>query len=179
MMNYGKDKELAIIPTVYIKKQKELNLSDAELLALIKLMAIDEESGNLLNFLNEYSISREVLSGLDQKGIISLVKSQGKLQVVLNEMQVKAESEIAQVLVSSEMIDRINFLLNRQLRENELEKIKTWIELEYSMNEIESAITKSILNNVDNFNYIEKVLFNNQGSTKPKSINIERNFELY
>ncbi len=184
MQIYSEQLNAAIIPRDILINQEKIGLTNDELVGLIKLLTIKDEEDNLLNYLNKHNINREIISSLEKKQIIELRNQNGKIEVkyiYLNspyEKQVE-QQETNQVLINREMIDRLNFLLNRQLKSHELEKIKSWLNLEYSMQEIEEAINKSILNGADNFNYIEKVLFNNYGSKQQKNIKIERNFELY
>ncbi len=182
MKIYSEQLDVAVIPKELLVNQAALGLSNDEVVALLKILVIKDENNNLINFLNEQSISREVLTSLETKGIIKLRNISGRVDLeycgLSQTKQVKVEGE-SNILVSKEMIDRVNFLLNRSLKSHELEKIKSWLSLEYSFNEIEEAINKSVLNDADNFNYIEKVLFNNYGSRQQSRIKIERNFELY
>ncbi len=182
MKTYSEQLNVAVIPKNLLVHQEAYGLSNDEIVALLKILVIKDENNNIINFLNEQHISREVLTNLERKEIIKLRNISGRVEIEYcglsetEKVQVKEESN---TLVSKEMIDRINFLLNRSLKSHELEKIKSWLNLEYSFSEIEEAINKSILNDADNFNYIEKVLFNNYGSRQQNRIKIERNFELY
>lgn len=184
MQTYTEQLNVAVIPKDILINQEKYDLSDEELLGLIKILSIKDENDNLLAFLNLHNIKRETITNLEKKGIIQLKNKMGKIEIVYQTPVEKSnlipnETKTNKVMISKEMIERINFLLNRKLKSHELEKIKSWLNLEYSFQEIEEAINKSILNDADNFNYIEKVLFNNYGSKQQTRIKIERNFELY
>ena len=47
------------------------------------------------------------------------------------------------------------------------------------MENVEIAIQKSVINGVDNFNYVEKVLKNEKSNDVPSNVKIERNVDIY
>ncbi len=178
MQTYQSKLGIAIFPIEIIEKQSQLKLSDEEVLALIKIVSIERNGLILSTFLKKYEISREVLNTLSKKNLIKLVEVSNNLEIEylgFNQEQVNN----FEVEINREMIDRLTFLLNRKLQVYELDKIKSWLKLEYKLSEIEEAISKAAIGGVDNFNYIEKVLFNNQDTHKQSKIKIERNFDLY
>ncbi len=94
-------------------------------------------------------VSLENLKKLEELNLISIDYNQ-------NLIDLKREEKL-----SSSDIDKIRVVLNREIKTYELEKIKKWF-LTYSIKEIEEAIYQTVLKGIDNFNYIEKVLFNDE-----------------
>lgn len=178
MQTYQAKMGIAVFPTEILENQVKFNLSDEETLTLIKLVSIDRSDLMLNVFLNKYAIKREVLNALSKKGLIKLVEIANGLEIDYIGFNNNQASD-SKVSINREMIDRLTFLLNRKLQVYELEKIKSWLKLDYKLSEIEEAISKAAIGGVDNFNYIEKVLFNNQDTKKQSKIKIERNFDLY
>ncbi len=178
MQTYQAKMGIAVFPTEILENQVKFNLSDEETLTLIKLVSIDRSDLMLNVFLNKYAIKREVLNGLSKKGLVKLVEIANGLEIDYIGFNNNQASD-SKVSINREMIDRLTFLLNRKLQVYELEKIKSWLKLDYKLSEIEEAISKAAIGGVDNFNYIEKVLFNNQDTKKQSKIKIERNFDLY
>ncbi len=180
MKNYQKAHNLGIVPLIYLQKQSELGLSDSELVAMLKLCTLSDESTEFSRFLTDVNITQEDLMALKNKQLIDIIKVNGKLKVEMKPVQEEVEqiSETSPIMLNREAVDRINFLLNRKLQMYELEKINRWLSLDYTIEQVELAISKSMINDVDNFNYIEKVLFNNEKKNQ-QNLNIERNFDLY
>ncbi len=175
MMTYQEKNNLAIFPLNVFEQQKKLQLSDSEVVVLIKLHTLVKSNEDITSFIKNENIDQDVIKSLEAKGLISFVR---KNQTLVCEINQVVSQDKNQDLLNREAIDRINFLLNRKLKMHELEKINSWLILDYTMEQIETAITKSMINNVSEFNYIEKVLFNSDVRTK-QNINIERNFDLY
>ncbi len=180
MKNYQNTHNLGIVPLIYLQKQAELKLSDSELVAIMKICTLIDEETEFSTFLTSANITQDDLMGLKNKELIDITKVNGKLKVELKpvEKEIEEISEILPNMLNREAVDRINFLLNRKLQMYELEKINRWLSLDYTIDQIELAISKSMINDVDNFNYIEKVLFNNEKKNQ-QNLNIERNFDLY
>lgn len=81
-----------------------------------------------------------------------------KLEIV-NVDYSKNMIELKQKSLSVKDVDKIRVILNRELKNYELEQVKNWYK-DYSIKEIEEAVYQTVLKGIDNFNYIEKVLFN-------------------
>ncbi len=175
MKTYQEQNNLAILPLVVFEQQKKLQLTDSEVVVLIKLHTLVKNDEDITSFIKNQNIDQNVIKSLEAKGLISFKRKNQTLICVIN---ASIDVDKKQELLNRDAIDRINFLLNRKLKMHELEKINNWLTLDYTMDQIETAITKSMINNVSEFNYIEKVLFNSDVRTK-QNINIERNFDLY
>ncbi len=175
MKTYQEQNNLAIFPLVVFEQQKKLQLTDSEVVVLIKLHTLVKNDEDITSFIKNQNLDQNVIKSLEAKGLISFKR---KNQTLICEINQAINSAKSQELLNRDAIDRINFLLNRKLKMHELEKINSWLILDYTIEQIETAITKSMINNVSEFNYIEKVLFNSDVKTK-QNINIERNFDLY
>ncbi len=175
MKTYQEQNNLAILPLVVFEQQKKLQLTDSEVVVLIKLHTLVKNDEDITSFIKNQNLDQNVIKSLEAKGLISFKR---KNQTLICEINQVINPDKNQDLLNRDAIDRINFLLNRKLKMHELEKINSWLTLDYTIEQIETAITKSMINNVSEFNYIEKVLFNSDVKTK-QNINIERNFDLY
>ncbi len=175
MKNYQKRNNLAIIPLYYLENQQKLGLSADEVLTIIKIEINEDPVNDLNQFLSNQQISIQTVKNLQTKGILTVSQSENGISFEVKE--VKSDTKVSSQL-NRQSIDRISFLLNRKLQMHELEKINKWLTLDYTINQIETAISKSMINDVDNINYIEKVLFNGEGKQQ-QNLNIERNFDLY
>lgn len=141
----------------------------------------------LLTFLNTSSKIDEVYNFLKNKFDVKLVlKSLVKKKIITIDIEkniiekniklkVQDKNKEKNLLTAKE-VDEIRVLINREITVYELEKLREWIE-KYSYNIILDAFYKALRKDIDNFNYIEKILINNTvNNTKSK---INRNFELY
>ncbi len=175
MKTYQEQNNLAILPLIVFEQQKKLQLTDSEVVVLIKLHTLVKSDQDITSFIKNQNIDQNIIKSLEAKGLITFKRKNQSLICEINQI---VNPDKTQDVLNRETIDRINFLLNRKLKMHELEKINSWLTLNYTIEQIETAITKSMINNVSEFNYIEKVLFNSDVKTK-QNINIERNFDLY
>ncbi|MFV0288090.1 MAG: DnaD domain protein, partial [Mycoplasmatales bacterium] len=78
-------------------------------------------------------------------------------------------------------VDELRILLNREIKNYELELLQQWIN-HYSIKQIKEAIYKAMLKNIDNFKYIEKILQNNENeiNNPPNKVkNYSRKFDFF
>lgn len=183
------------VPKQLLKQQANLKISDAEMLVLIKLISGNNAELNFVELSKEWSISRDVLMSLSNKGLINVSEKMGQIVVDINPLFTRLNqgstqesnlgmtntqtSQVETEVLTSDKLDRISFLLNRRINNMELEKLKEWLNLGYTIPQIEVAIQKSTINQVDNFNYIEKVLLNSTERKEAKVSKIQRNIDLY
>lgn len=183
------------IPASLIKTN-ELNLSNDEIICILRIKTIGENDVDLINFLEKFPMEKINVESLIAKKLIKLneINSQIKINLLplyeslvghnqTPETNNSAISENQSALTISD-IDRIKFILNRNIKVHELEKLKFWIKAGYEIAEIENAIHKSLLKNIDSFNYIEAVLYNEpinkeiEQTNDSQSVVINRNWEL-
>lgn len=183
------------VPKQLLKQQANLKISDAEMLVLIKLLSGSNAELNFVELSKEWSISRDVLMSLSNNGLINVSEKMGQIIVDINPLFTRLNqgssqesnasmtntqtSQVETEILTSDKLDRISFLLNRRINNMELEKLKEWLNLGYTIAQIEVAIQKSTINQVDNFNYIEKVLLNSTERKEAKVSKIQRNIDLY
>ncbi len=127
-------------------KSKKINKSQLLLFYIIK----ENNPVSINDLIGEFKdlVSLENLSLLESVGLINI--DYQKNLINLNEKK-----------LNSSDIDKIRVVLNREIKTYELEKIKQWFE-KYSIEEIQEAVYQTVLKGIDNFNYIEKVLFNDE-----------------
>lgn len=172
------------IPAVLIKKQKALMINDEELLILIKLFSYNTQYITYNEVIRDFQISRQQLAKLNEKKIISFKEVAENICVDLETVHELLSSQEYNSIsttsgLSAVVLDRISFLLNRSVKPYELEAVKKWISAGHTLDNIETAIQKSIVNGVDNFNYVEKVLNDIENLDKIEQSSIERNVEFY
>ncbi len=132
--------------SLYLYKSKKINKSQLLLFYIIK----ENNPVSINDLIGEFKdlFSLENLSLLESVGLINI--DYQKNLINLNEKK-----------LNSSDIDKIRVVLNREIKTYELEKIKQWFE-KYSIEEIQEAVYQTVLKGIDNFNYIEKVLFNDE-----------------
>ena len=174
------------IPYVLIDKYKEFNLSETEVLTLMKIISFNEEDVDLAMLTQSMGISRSIIVNLESKGFISMKEDEKAIVVNCNNTYELIYGKTTQntgkqrvsTVVGRENIDRINILLGRAIKPHEIEIVNVWISDNYSLEEIELAIQKSVANDVDNFKYMEAILKNSK-KMSDSTFTIERNLELY
>jgi DNA replication protein len=174
------------IPTILLKEQKNLNLTNEEMLFLIKLLSYNTSNVSYVGFATDFEINREMVGNLKAKDFIKIKENKEGIYIDTTPIYEHLYNEnIQQVPVvptdglSADVLDRISFLLNRQVKSFELDKIREWINTGHKIEDIEIAIQKSVINNVDNFNYIDTVLQNGQTKNHENDVKVERNIEFY
>lgn len=176
MKEYQLFRQVAI-PKVLI--DNDFNLSDGQLLTMIRLFGQEQEFINLSNFLKQFKINRADIAQLKEMKLIDVFDKNDEIVIAINPFYSYQKNTDQGEILDVKRIDRIVFLLNRQLKTYELEMIKEWLSIGYTLSEIELAIQKSTINNVDNFKYIDTVLRNEKDKDQEIMINIQRNVDLY
>lgn len=147
---------------------------------------------NLYNTLNIKMDVKKTIKDLYNKNYVNIDWEKSKVMVskrrILEENKEKEinigqhlyDQKIAKKEVTVEHIDKIRVILNREIKPHELMQLQKWYE-QYEMEEIIDAIYKSCLKDIDNFNYIEKVLFNEpQEKKEPTKIKkVQKNFDFF
>ena len=134
----------------------------------------------IINFTTEYSIDRELLQGLVEKNMLDIYEEEGEFFIdIVKIFESVSNTTPTSDILTIDAMDRISFLLNRQLKPFELESIRKWLDEGYLVENVEIAIQKSVINGVDNFNYVEKVLKNEKSNDVPSNVKIERNVDIY
>ncbi len=162
-------------------KVLELELSDELLADLIRLLSYNQE---YIKISQITTISRDNLSTLSSRGIVEITDQDGHFVVDLNPLYGKlygqSTSATNTTYATTDVLDRIEFLLSRKLKPIEIDRINKWLTQGYEVSEVEQAVYKSSLNSADNFNYIETVLFNATTPQKEeKKTHVKRNVDLY
>jgi DnaD/phage-associated family protein len=174
------------VPTILVKEQVKLRLSNEELLFLIKLLSYNTSNVSYVMFANDFEVNREMMGNLKAKGLVKINENNEGIYIDVtpmyeilynNDNQIDVENSTDKL--SADVLDRISFLLNRQVKSFELDKIREWIKMGHKVEEIEVAIQKSVINNVDNFNYIDTVLQNGHSKNNENDVKVERNIEFY
>lgn len=169
------------VPSILITNHLELDLSDEELLVILKLMAINQLEVDLELFLKSSGINlKDLVLSLVKKKFLTLDSNDGKPKVLLNPIYekllhddldfmetIKQETPEKELSIKSNELTK-NFLLQikdlieRDLTSIEIDDLQTWIKDGYNQEEIYQAIIQAVSRNVDNFKYIEKILNNKQ-----------------
>ncbi len=91
----------------------------------------------------------------------------------------KAQDKPVEELTVSD-VDRVRVIINREIALHELEQLKKW-QRKHSIDEIVEAVYKAVVKNIDNFNYIEKILENDQtsGNKKTEQSKVRKNFDFF
>ena len=179
MNRYEENKSIAV-PKKLLNLEFMPKLTDEELVLMIRLLACGTQKINILDAIEKYDVDRELLQSLVSKNLIDIYEEDGMIIIdVLKLFENIGNSYSNAEILTIDAMDRISFLINRQLKSYELELIRKWLEEGYLVENIEIAIQKSVINGVDNFSYVEKVLKNEKSAGQPTNVKIERNIDIY
>lgn len=156
------------------KKLCSLQLDDASKVALLYLFSVSDKEIELFDFINQFGVKNDVIKELTKVGLIKITQASNKFYIDLNPF-FESKDRCADV----QLLDKVSLLLNRQIKPLELDFLNKWICDGFSDEEIQIAVQRSILNNVDNFNYINTVLQNSSKQSSSMSVDIDRNFDVY
>ena len=170
VINLIKDKPL-IVPRILINNYKLLNITDEELIVIMVIMSYGnkviynpEEFAKEING-DKRSIMK-VIDNLCDKNILSLVieKSNHKSYeyISLDSLYEKLFNLVIDNKEEKEIDNSIFSVfeneLGRTLSPMEYEKIKEWITSGNSSELITCALKEAVMNGVNNFNYIDRIL---------------------
>lgn len=170
VINLIKDKPL-IVPRILINNYKLLNITDEELIVIMVIMSYGnkviynpEEFAKEING-NKRSIMK-IIDNLCDKNILSLVieKSNHKSYeyISLDSLYEKLFNLVIDNKEEKEIDNSIFSVfeneLGRTLSPMEYEKIKEWITSGNSSELITCALKEAVMNGVNNFNYIDRIL---------------------
>ncbi len=177
MNNYQKAQAIAIPNFLF-----ELPLEDNLKYALIKLLSFNQEYIPIELLIENKKISRNDLIILQEKNYINICENQLKIVVDMKPLfteNTNSNNLSTKEVISADMIDRINYVLGKNITSLELEQMKDWLKSGFNSDDIELAIHKSVLKNITNFNYIQTVLYNSSKINKTNPEKIQRNINLY
>lgn len=156
------------------------NFDEKTIVILLKLFSYGHQYIEVIDVLSDYQINRDDLKILANLDLISIEEYNNKLCINLEKYFDPTDDE-SLVLLSSDFIDRIHFLISRKLTPLEANQLQKWIDEGFEETKIEIALQKMVLNNVDNFNYAEKILYTDNPLVKKQTnVNeVKRNIDLY
>ena len=174
-----------IIPKLLFNNYKKLNIKEEELIIIIFILNISTKiKYNPQTFVEELNIDKykvmEIINNLMEKGFLNI-------DLITNSKNIKEEylsleplfNKILNLIVEKEepVIDNDIFTifeqeLGRPLSPMEYEMIKEWINNKISQELIIEALRESVMNGVNNFRYIDKILYawNKKGYKTKKDI---------
>lgn len=181
MNSYEKYKHFSVPNEIF-----QLDIENDVLIDLIKLLSFSKSKVPIKYISENLNISRVNVTTLNAQALLTVSEDNGEVVIDLSPLYDKlfAHNDSVgikqQTFISTAALDRISFLLERKVKSLEVDKINSWLNMGYTTEEIEIAVHKSAINNVDNFSYIETVLFNNSNNTQQtKKNNVTRNIDLY
>lgn len=161
-----------IIPKVLFNNYQKLNLTEQELIVIIYMLNIDNKlKYNPELFVSNLNMDRykvmEIINNLMEKGIlnIELIATQNEikeeyinLEPLYNKLlNIVLEQE--EVIIDNDLFSTFEQELGRTLSPMEYEIIKEWVNNKISNELIIEALREAVLNGVNNFRYIEKILY--------------------
>lgn len=150
-------------------------ITDEQRVALLYLFSQANDAIKLFSFIEKFKVSNDVIKSLAKLELISIKQDSGVFYIDLNPFFTVHDALNADVV----LLDKVSLLLNRQIKQAELDYLNQWLKSGYTDIEIQVAIQKSILNNVDNFKYVNTVLQNTSKQSSGKNVDINRNFDIY
>ncbi|MFV0247203.1 MAG: DnaD domain protein [Mycoplasmatales bacterium] len=149
------------------------------LVIILQLLSYPDTLVNLIEFLEQTNTTNQDLEILVKKNLISIEELNTLLFIntinLVNKMSANQEQ-----LLSVDNIHKIKYIIGRDLQAHEIEQLKGWLKQNYSLEEVQKAMSIAIQKNITNFNYIETVLFNqNKEQNKNEdTITIKRNWDI-
>ena len=166
------------IPCKLIDHYKSLHLNEKQLITLLRILSVSSSKMPLVELMKTTKITKEDLTSLSAKGLITVEAVDQQITIDIEPLfEELVRLDVSKSKVTIENLERIKSLLGRSMSTIELDKIKEWFDDGYTIEQVELAIKKSLLNEVDNFNYIDTVLANE--AKKEESGKINRKDDLY
>lgn len=140
-------------------------ISEAKTIDLSKLLALEINNAKLL------------IDSLYQKAYIDIDFNNNLIMLNLEKKVNVKQQEVLNV----QSLDEVRVLLNREIKNYELELLQQWIK-QYSIKQIKESVYKAMLKNIDNFKYIEKILQNSENeinNSQNKAENYSRKFDFF
>jgi len=171
LVNIIKDRPL-VIPRYIFNNYKKLGLTEEELIVLIYLINVDGKIVyNPELFVNELHIEKfkamEIMNNLVEKKMISFYLEKNnnisEEYISLELFYDKVFLQLIDVSLDKEEDSNIYSIfekeLGRSLSPIEYELINGWIECNYKEEIILAALKEAVFNGVNNFRYIDRILF--------------------
>lgn len=162
-----------IIPRMIFNNYKRLNISEEELVVLIFIM--DLGSKIVYNpdvFVSQLNIEKfkvmEILNSLSEKKLITIVVEKNKsnkseeyisLELLYNKILNLFKEVKDNNIDNSDIFSIFESEFGRTLSTMEYEIIKEWLKDNFSQEIIVEALKEAVYNNVNNLNYIDKILY--------------------
>lgn len=141
---------------------------------IILLVLIEEKKkiNDVIKYQNLINDFKKNLEDLERKEIIIIESKTQIIKINHISQDDKKETSNTNKELTVKELDSLRVILNREIKNYELTILQKWI-LKYTFEEIKEAVYLSGLKNIDNFNYVEKILVSNN-LVKDKN-NIETN----
>jgi len=162
-----------IIPRMIFNNYKRLNITEEELVVLIFI--IDLGNKIVYNpdiFVSELNIEKykvmEILNSLSEKRIITITVEKNKsnkseeyisLELLYNKILNLFKEVKDNNIDNSDIFTIFESEFGRTLSTMEYEIIKEWLKDNFSQEIIVEALKEAVYNNVNNLNYIDKILY--------------------
>lgn len=165
-MNVMKKYQVITIPNMLIDNYQKLHISEKQVVSIIKLIALNKETISLSELISTNKMTRDEISDLIKDKVLTYeTKSNGDIVFDLNEFYERLE-QIADGKYEHEenvvqLGKSVRKIIDRNLLEYELQQLEAWLEAGYQPQDIKDAIKIMIVNGVDNFKYVEKILETN------------------
>ncbi len=155
------------IPNMLIDNYKNLHISEKQLVSIIKLIALNKESVSLSELISNNQMSRDEISDLIKDKVLSYqTKSNGDIVFDIDEFFQRLERSVDEKFLHEENVVQVGInvrkIIDRNLLDHELKQLEEWLEAGYSPQVIKDAFKIMVVNGVDNFKYVEKILETNK-----------------
>ena len=161
-----------VIPRLLLNNYHKLNIQDHELVIIIAIMSMGNKIVyDPISISNELGIDKmqvmEYINDLVEKNILSLVVEKNNkktseyisLDVLYKKLvNIVIDDEEKEVKVDKNVFDIFQKELGKPLSPMQYEMIKEWITSGTSEDLIIEALREAVLNGVNNFNYIDKII---------------------
>ena len=169
VINLLKDKPV-FIPRVLLNNYKLLNITEEELIVIMVIMSCGNNAlYNPEEFAKEINTSRQnvmkIINNLCNKNILTIDMEKKNYKTyeyisldLLYEKLANIICEVPEKEVDGSIFTVFENELGRTLSPMEYEKIKEWVTSGNSEELIASALKEAVMNGINNFNYIDRIL---------------------
>ena len=165
-MNEMKKYQTISIPLIFLENYDLLNLTDHQFILLLKLMNTKDELININLLIEKNILSRNDIGELISNNVINIKSIDEEMYIDMLDFYNRLSSLFKEDnnVLDSLFLDKIQYIINRKLQTFEIQQLNMWLNDGFIKENIENAIQISLAKNIDNFNYIEKILYDKKNN---------------
>ncbi len=152
--------KVVCIPHILIHNYEKMGIDNNTFITIIKILSLNEDYVSIAEMIEKKIVTRDEISNLLQKNIFKQEQIGTDLVFDINSLYEKIYSadNIQENLTIPNLGEEIRKIFNRNLKNEEIQLMEKWLLKQYSKKDILTACQTAKINNIDNFEYIDKIL---------------------